>query len=130
MHLVKLDVPIGTKNVQEMTDTQMENLLKEGNFQKNSVCYKASDAFILRSIGGESVLVPTDGAGLNGMITFSQTGEFLWKLMQELVTEEDLVWSLLHDYAVDEQTARTDVSLFLIRALGCGMIQKFVHSCG
>ena len=54
-----------------------------------------------------------------GMITLNETGVFLWRLLEEERTFEDLLTELQKEYDVDEKTAREDIAAFLdeIRAI-------------
>lgn len=72
------------------------------------------EGFILRTVAGETVVVPT-GAQLqtNMMITLNETGKFLWERLEKDTDEEALVAALLGEYDVDEQTARKHVALFV-----------------
>jgi len=72
------------------------------------------EGFILRTVAGETVVVPT-GAQLqtNMMITLNETGKFLWERLEKGTDEEALVAALLGEYDVDEQTARKHVALFV-----------------
>ncbi len=72
------------------------------------------EGFILRTVAGETVAVPT-GAQLqtNMMITLNETGKFLWERLEKGTDEEALVAALLGEYDVDEQTARKHVALFV-----------------
>ena len=47
------------------------------------------------------------------MVRLNCTGAFLWNQLSADVTEEALVQALLAEYAVDEETARADVTAFL-----------------
>ena len=45
---------------------------------------KLKDGFILRSVAGETVVVPTgDDLDLNMMITLNETGKFLWEHLEK-----------------------------------------------
>jgi len=74
---------------------------------------KIKDGFILRSVAGQTVVLPTgDELDLNMMITLNETGTFLWERLQEETTEDALVSALLSEYDVDEETARKAVAGF------------------
>ena len=72
---------------------------------------KIKDGFILRSVAGQTVVLPTgDDLDLNMMITLNETGAFLWENLQGETDENALVSALLSEYDVDESTARKAVS--------------------
>ena len=74
---------------------------------------KIKDGFILRSVAGQTVVLPTgDELDLNVMITLNETGTFLWERLQEETDENALVAALLSEYDVDEETARKAVQGF------------------
>lgn len=123
-HIVKLDnLPDGTQ-MDKLSDEELLNLMKQCNYFQNNACYMASDAYISREIAGEVVLVPMDDLGENGMVTFNETGAFLWKMLKKKQTAGDLVYALQQEFNVSCETADADVQLFLDSALRCGMIKK------
>ena len=71
--------------------------------------------FILREIAGDYVIVPTGKTALefNGLITVNELGAFIWKKMQQDISEDNLVSAILEEYEVKEETARNDVKEFL-----------------
>jgi len=72
------------------------------------------EGFILRSVAGETVVVPSGTElDLNMMITLNETGKLLWEKLEKGTTEEELVQALLNEYDVDEQTATAHVALFV-----------------
>lgn len=77
---------------------------------------KLKDGFILRTVAGQTVVLPTgDELDLNMMITLNDTGAFLWEQLQEETDEEKLVAALLGEYDVDEATARNAVKTFVAK---------------
>ena len=75
---------------------------------------KLKEGFILRTVAGETVVLPTgDELDLNMMITLNETGKFLWERLEKGAREEDLVKDLLAEYDVEEHTARNHVALFV-----------------
>lgn len=75
---------------------------------------KIKDGFLLRSVAGETVVVPTGSQlDLNMMITLNETGKFLWQQLQQEVDRQALIAALLGEYDVDEATAEQDVDDFV-----------------
>lgn len=69
----------------------------------------------LREIAGEHILIPMGQTAMefSGLVNLNGSALLLWNRMQEECTEEDLRDLLLQEYEVDEETAMTDVRLFL-----------------
>ena len=77
---------------------------------------KIKDGFILRSVAGQTVVLPTgDELDLNMMITLNETGTFLWERLQQDTDEAALVSALLAEYDVDEATAAKAVAGFVAK---------------
>ena len=75
---------------------------------------KIKEGFLLRSIAGQTVVLPTGGdLDLNMMITLNETGAFLWQHLQEETDEAALVQALLAEYDVSEELAARAVSAFV-----------------
>ena len=76
---------------------------------------KISKDIVLREIAGEHILVPVGEAAarFQGMMTLNDTGLFLWELLQEEHSQDELVQALVEEYDVDAPTARADVEAFL-----------------
>ena len=75
---------------------------------------KLKDGFLLRTIAGQTVVLPSGGdLDLNMMITLNDTGAFLWNCLQNDCDEAALVAALLAEYDVDESTARECVESFV-----------------
>ena len=76
---------------------------------------KIKKGLILRSVGGENVVVPVGEMSkqVHGMITLNETGAFLWRFFTEEHTAEEAVAALLAEYDVAEDIARNDVEKFV-----------------
>lgn len=87
---------------------------------------KVEKEFVLREIAGDYVIIPTGQTVLyfNGLITVNEIGAFLWNLLQDEVTVEDLVKSVLNEYDVDEVTAREDIQEFLDTLVNGGILEE------
>ena len=77
---------------------------------------KLKDGFILRTVAGESVVLPVGGVtNFDMMITLNDTGKFLWERLSVGAEEEELVKALLAEYDVTEETATRSVASFVAR---------------
>lgn len=76
---------------------------------------KISKEFVVREIAGEYIIVPVGNTALefNGLFTVNELGAYIWKLLQEDRTEEELVKEVVGEYDVEEETARQDIEDFL-----------------
>lgn len=80
--------------------------------------------FVLREIAGDILLVPAGRTALdlNGMLTLNEVGADIWKMLPEVGSEEEIVARLLQDYDAEPAQVREDVSEFLTRLRGLGIL--------
>lgn len=85
---------------------------------------KIEKSFVLREIAGEYIIVPTGNTALdfNGLITVNEVGMFLWNLLQDEVTEEDLIRKTMEEYEVDRETVKGDIEEFLEKLKANGIL--------
>ena len=76
---------------------------------------KLKKGFVLRVVGGESVVVPVGELSktFHGMINLNETGAFLWKFYTEDHTVEEGVAALCAEYDVAPEQAEADVRKFV-----------------
>lgn len=76
---------------------------------------KIKSGYMLREVAGYSVVVPIgmETLDFNGMINLNGTGAFLWKLLEDGATQEELLAKMLEEYEVEEAVAKQDISVFL-----------------
>lgn len=75
---------------------------------------KLKEGYIVRNVAGQIVVLPTgDELDLNLMITLNETGKFLWNILENGATEDELVAAVLASYDVDEETAKSAVVSFV-----------------
>ena len=81
--------------------------------------------YIKRNIAGEIILVPAGQTAedFNGMITLTESGDFIWEHLEEARDFNHLVELILEEYDIDKETAAQDASAFLMQLLQTGMIQ-------
>lgn len=75
-------------------------------FKKEFKLTEVVDEYILVPIGETTV-------SFNGLGTLNEVGAFLWNHIEECENEEELLKTLLSEYDVDEETAKTDINEFL-----------------
>ena len=123
MHRVNL-FPDPKVNLAATSDEELLQVLKSNGYFENKVCYQVNHDYITRDISGEVLLIPTgeQAQQLNGFISFSNTGEFLWKKLSERRTKADLIHLLACECSVDEETVKSDVEEFLEKAVARGLV--------
>lgn len=85
---------------------------------------KIKEGFLLREVAGNIIVVPVGDAVLNfdGMVNLNETGAFLWKKLEKDVDHYYLLEELMKEYDVDEETAKADISEFLNKMYGAGLL--------
>lgn len=77
---------------------------------------KLKEGFILRTVAGETVVLPTGGVtNFDMMITLNGTGRFLWEMLEKGAEKEEMVSALLAEYDVDAEKATASVDAFVGR---------------
>jgi hypothetical protein len=85
---------------------------------------KLKAGFILRQVGGDTVVVPTGAdINLNGMITLNETAKTLWLALEKGATIEELTKALLDEYDVDEETAAIHAEKFVEKLKGLDFLE-------
>lgn len=76
---------------------------------------KIKDGFMLREVAGQWVVVPLGErvVEFNGIMTLSESGAILWKILENESTEEALTEAIINEYDVDRNTAEADVHEFV-----------------
>ncbi|PKL00662.1 MAG: PqqD family protein [Tenericutes bacterium HGW-Tenericutes-1] len=76
---------------------------------------RLKEGYLLRKIAGQHVVVPVGEAALNlnGVITLNESGCYLWELLQNDISEEELLDKMLSRYNVSKETAALDIKAFI-----------------
>ena len=76
---------------------------------------KIRKELLKREVGGEAFLVPLGKTvyDSNGLFVLTELGAFIWDLLPEAETEEEILRRILSEYEVDEATAGKDLAEFL-----------------
>ena len=65
--------------------------------------------YLLREIAGEYMLVPLGNSSFNSMVSFNETGAFVWKKLEQGLNEEEIANALTVEYNVAYNQALEDV---------------------
>ena len=85
---------------------------------------KIRKELLKREVGGEAFLVPLGKTvyDSNGLFVLTELGAFIWDLLPEAETEEEILRKILSEYEVDEATARADIREFLKKLEDLGIL--------
>ncbi len=85
---------------------------------------KIKDGFMLRQFGDDYIVVAVgDGSeNFNKLITINSVGAFIYKLLQEDKSYEDVVSAMLEKYEVSEDIARRDADAFISNLKNAGLL--------
>ena len=75
---------------------------------------KIKEGFVVRKIANQYMAVPVGARAkeLHGMIGLNETAAFLWELLKEDRTEEELATLLYDEYEISEEDALETVRRF------------------
>ncbi len=70
---------------------------------------------IKREIAGDTILVPVGSAvyDSNGLFVLNELASFIWDLLPEAESEEDILNAVLNEYEVEKEVAEKDIAEFL-----------------
>lgn len=75
---------------------------------------KIKDGYIVRKIGSKFYAVSAARAAEGGgMIALNETGAFIWDLLKEDTTVENIAKALVERYEIDVETATRDTEAYL-----------------
>ncbi|WP_405341942.1 PqqD family protein [Ruminococcus sp.] len=86
---------------------------------------KIKNNFVLKKIAGSYVVVPvrTRAVDFSGIIKLTESGAFLWKLLEKGADREELIKKMLEEYVVDEATAAADIDRFVAKLREADLIE-------
>ena len=86
---------------------------------------KIKNNFVLKKIAGSYVVVPvrTRAVDFSGIIKLTESGAFLWKLLEKGADRDELIKKMLEEYAVDEAPAAADIDRFVAKLREADLIE-------
>lgn len=87
---------------------------------------KIGKGFLMREIAGKHVVIATGAAAndFNGIIKLNESATMLWHMLERGAEQDALVEAIVAAYEVDPQTAQNDVSMFITKLKGAGIIDE------
>lgn len=86
---------------------------------------KIKDGFVLKNVAGSDVAIPVrqNALDMNAIFKLTETGAFLWRLLENGADREDLVRAMTAEYDVDEARAGADIDAFVTRLNEAGILE-------
>lgn len=86
---------------------------------------KRKNDFIMENVGGEYLLVPLGAQvmDMNGIITLNDSGSYLWELLEEERTADELAAAVAERFDTTPARARADVDTFLNQIGELGVLE-------
>ena len=87
---------------------------------------KIKDGYILRSVAGSNIVVAVgeESRKFNKLIKLNNSAAFIFKQLEEDVTEDEIVEKMLSEYDVAEETAREDARALIATLREAGLIVR------
>ena len=111
----------------EADDAEALRAVFESNkYKKEETDMKAKEGFVLRTIAGEKILMPTgDNIGkFKGTVLLNEVSAFIWEKMQNPVSRDDLLTAILDEFDVEESVAAADLDALLDQFVELDVIEK------
>lgn len=85
---------------------------------------KIKDGFMLRQFGEDYIVVAVgdDAEDFNKLITLNSVGAYIYNLLNNDMTYEEIVSAVLNKYDADRKTVENDINIFLADAKKAGLI--------
>lgn len=76
---------------------------------------RVKEGFVIREIAGSIVVVPTGDLlkEYRGMLTLNEAGKFIWELLEQDRTLEEVSAKLAEKYQIDQEKAIANTEAFL-----------------
>ena len=86
---------------------------------------RRKDDFVMQNVGGENLLVPLGAQvmDMNAIITLNTTSSYIWSLLDQDRSIDELVAAVAERFEVDPARARADIQKFLAEITDLGLLQ-------
>lgn len=82
--------------------------------------------FVVRNVGGKPVAVAVgkDNAQFNGMIKLNSTSEFIFELLRNDTTLDEIASAMTEKYGIDKEQAENDAGKLIDTLKNAGIIEE------
>lgn len=82
--------------------------------------------YVVRRVAGETMLIPVGKSDIehNGIFTLSESGAFIYDLLCEGKTRDEIVEAMKVEFDADEATIRSDANEFLRGLIEAGIVSE------
>lgn len=82
--------------------------------------------FVLREVAGQAIVIATGDASMHfhGMIKLNDTGEFIWKALEQGNDKNEIINALTDRYDVAREQATADASRFINQMCDNGLLEQ------
>lgn len=86
---------------------------------------KIKNDYILHKLAGNNIVVGVDGEAdnLGGALTLSETSAYMWHILENGATKEELIEKMLAEYDVGRAQLEEDVSGFIAKLESFGVLE-------
>ncbi len=94
--------------------------------EETGVLVKRKKDFILHNVAGEYLLVPIGSQvmNLNGLITLNSTAAFVWEMLAEDCSENEIAGAVSEKFNINIASAGRDVNAFLDEIRDMGLLEN------
>lgn len=94
--------------------------------REEAVDMKIKEGFVLRNVMDEFIVMPKGEniAKFEGAVVLNEVSAFIYKMLEQSVSKEDLLSAMLEAYDVDEATASADLDALLDKFANMGILEK------
>lgn len=87
---------------------------------------KIKDGYVANKMGDRTVVAAVGKESLNfsGLIRLNESGDFIWRLLQQECNEKQIVGEMMKRYGIDEERAQKDVERFLAILKNAGVVNE------
>ena len=87
---------------------------------------KLSKEFVLRNFADKYIAVTVNDSAdeQNAFITLNKSGAFVWELLQNEISYDEILSKMIIKYDIDESTAKADLDEFLTAVRKAGMLHE------
>jgi len=85
---------------------------------------RRKDDFVMRDVGGENLLVPLGKQvmDMNAIITLNATSGYIWTLLEQDRSIDELTAAVVERFEVDPACARVDIEKFIDEISNLGLL--------